>query len=308
MRLVGQVNNLMNTAARLKGESFRLKQQQFSKHMKAMISWELTGHDINPGGHNTNMRELLNTIESNKEPDTQIFHSVDQSFQPGACIFTFHPDREEEARAMVSSLIPFLIWAVMLSNEHLTHREKQALLAKRVYKHFSEEAIERSEGAVWNDVTNTVDSPQDKEIFDLDKMDKEINMDNIAINVDTDDVTLTSLDNRRTVIRPADVDADDETQSTLVSVASIGTSNGTSNTDRSTKSTKSSTSKRTTTSQNSSKSESSNAEILLAQLLPHMRQLALQGGNSADAILFRKSLAALDPPPPPEATAGVDNR
>jgi hypothetical protein len=306
LRLVGQVNNLMNTAARLKGESFRLKQQQFYKNMKAMRSWEITGLDINPGGKNMTLRELLNTIESIKETDTQIFHSVDHSFQAGACIFTFHPDREEEARAMVSSLVPFLVWAVMLGNETLPKHEKQAILSRRVYKHFTDEALERSEGAVWNDTTNTVDSPLDKEIFDLDKMDKEFKMENIAINVDTDDVTLTSLDNRRMNIRPADVDIDDETQSTLVSVASVGTSN----TEKSRKSNKSGNSQKQVTNQSDNTTENkSENDLLLSQLLPHMKALALQGGNSAEAILMRKSLEAIEKNSKPlsEARTGVGN-
>ena len=129
------------------------------------------------------LRELLNTIESNKESGIQIFHSVDESYQPGACVFSFHPDREEEARAMISSLVPFLKWATLIGKENLSNHEKQAILSRRVYKHFTEEALERAEGAVWNSTTNTVDSPQDKEIFDLANMDEEFNMDNMVTNI-----------------------------------------------------------------------------------------------------------------------------
>jgi hypothetical protein len=137
-------------------------------------------------------------------------------------------------------------------------------------------------------------------------MDKEFNMENIAINVDTDDVTLTSLDNRRMNIRPADVDIDDETQSTLVSVASVGTSN----TEKSRKSSKSGNSQKQATNQSDNTSENkSENDLLLSQLLPHMKALALQGGNSAEAILMRKSLEAIEKNSKPlsEARTGVGN-
>ena len=130
-------------------------------------------------------------------------------------------------------------------------------------------------------------------------MDQEFNMDNIVIDVDTDDVTLASLDNLRVGIRPSDVDNDDETRSTLASLTSIASAL----TNKSNKSTKSK-SKR-----NNNKKQPiiSKSDKILDELLPHMRNLALQQGNSAEAILLRKSLDALDQvSPPPEATAEED--
>ena len=144
-----------------------------------MRSWEITGLDVNPGNHRPTLRELLNTINSNKEPGTQIFHSVDNSYQPGAVVFSFHPDREEEARTMVSSLIPYLKHEVLLGKVDETARDQQAILSRRIFRHFTSEAIERSEGAVWNATTCSVDSPADNEIFDLEFLDKEFNMENI---------------------------------------------------------------------------------------------------------------------------------
>jgi hypothetical protein len=288
MRLIGQVSSIMGLPAKLKAQSFRLKQQQFYKHMKAMRSWEITGLDINPGQRHVTLRELLNTIESNREEGTQIFHSVDNSYQAGAVVFTFHPDREEEARTMVSSLVPFLKWAVLLGCEKKTNKEKQALLSRRVYKHFTDEALERSEGAVWNDATNSVDSPQDKEILDLENVDFEFNMDNYAVTVDTDDVTLASLDNKRMAIRPADVDVDDETQSTLASYASIVT-------QKIADAAKPSSPKiKQNKQQQKTETTIDNAEAILKKMLPHMRTLAIQAGTSSDAILLRQSLSSLD--------------
>jgi hypothetical protein len=159
-----------------------------------MRSWEISGLDINPGSNHPTLRQTLNVLESNIEPSAQIFHSVDDSFQQGAVVFTFHPAREEEARAMVSTLIPFLKWAVLINKESFPNSEKNAILARRVYKHFTQEAMERAEGAVWIDALNTVETPQDKEILDLDDMDKEFHMGDYIVNVDTDDLTLESLD------------------------------------------------------------------------------------------------------------------
>ena len=165
MRLIPQASSLMSTQSKLKAESFRLKQQQFATYMKAMRTWEVQGLDIYPGSNYPTLREILNTLESNKEPGVQIFHSVDDSFQPGAVVFTFHPSREDEARTMVSSLVPFLKWATLIGKEELSIMEQEQIRSRRIYKNFTSEAMERAEGAVWNDELNTVHTPQDSEFW-----------------------------------------------------------------------------------------------------------------------------------------------
>ena len=300
MRLIQMASALMGVPARKKIDSFRLKQKQFVAHMKAMRSWEIMGLDIDPGSNQPSLRELLNQLESNIEPGTQIFHSVDDSFQPGAVVFSFHPAREEEARMMVASLIPFLKWAVLLDNQYLSTNAQQAILSRRVYKHFTVEAIDRASEAIWNDVTNSVETPDDQDIMDLDLLDQEFDMSELIEDVDTDDVTLSSLDKLRTLIRPADVDIDDETQSTLASLPSKS--------DQSTKSTSSPKpkSKATRTQKPHSQSDTSNATDILNSIIPTMKALALQAGNSPDAILLRTSLEALEKrKPSPEAKAGA---
>ena len=91
---------------------------------------------------------------------------------------------------MVASLIPFLKWAVLLDNQYLSTNAQQAILSRRVYKHFTAEAIDRASKAIWNDVTNSVETLDDQDIKDLDLLDQEFDMSELIGDIATDVVTL----------------------------------------------------------------------------------------------------------------------
>ena len=213
LRFVPVSSSIMNLKTREKAESFRLRQLQFCTHMVAMRSWEILSLDTPDSSGLPTIRERINTLPSFTMEDVDLFHSIDNSFQQGAVVFTFHPDREEEARAMVIGLIPYLKWQVTTGLGTLTRTQTDTLHSKYVYRYFSQEAIDRSYGAVWNTETNCVDSPHDREVDALDEVDPEFDLSRF-VSVTTDDATVTG-DEPSTRIRPHDVEGDDETLSTI---------------------------------------------------------------------------------------------
>ena len=136
LRLIPINSSIMNLKAREKAESLRLRQLQFSKHMLAMRTWEITGLDVSDSSGLPTLRERINCLESKTMQGVDIFHSVDKSFQEGAVVFSFHPDREEEARAMAIGLIPYLRWQVVDGLGTLTKSQKEKLYAKCVHRFF----------------------------------------------------------------------------------------------------------------------------------------------------------------------------
>ena len=64
-----------------------------------------------------------------------------------------------------------------------------ALHSKYVYRNFTQEAIDRAHGAVWNPLSNSVDSPNDREVDALDDVDTEFDLLWFSL-VDTDDATV----------------------------------------------------------------------------------------------------------------------
>ena len=161
MRLVWPLSDVMNLRTREKVAALRLRQLQFCSHMRGMRTWEL--HSIDQPDQDTQLtlRSRLMAIRSAKDGH-QLFHAVDPShIGEGAMQFAFHPAREEEARAMIIALIPYLRWKMAEEVPALTDVERERFFAKSLYRHFSKDALDRAVGAVWNPETMTVDSPAD---------------------------------------------------------------------------------------------------------------------------------------------------
>ena len=189
LRFVPVSSATMNLKTREKAESFRLRQLQFCTHMVAMRSWEILSLDTLDSSGLPTIRERINTLPSTTMPGIDLFHTIDRSFQEGAVVFTFHPDREEEARAMVIGLIPYLKWQATTGLGHLSRAETDSLHSKYVYRYFSQEAIDRSHGAVWNTDTNCVESPNNREVDALDEVDPGFDLSSF-VTVNTDDATV----------------------------------------------------------------------------------------------------------------------
>jgi len=265
----------MNLKTREKAESFRLRQLQFCTHMVAMRSWEILSLDTPDSSGLPTIRERINSLPSFSMEGVDLFHSIDTSFQQGAVVFTFHPDREEEARAMVIGLIPYLKWQATTGLGTLTRKETDTLHSKYVYRYFSQEAIDRSFGAVWNTETNCVDSPNDREVDALDDVDPEFDLSRF-VSVTTDDATVTG-DEPSTRIRPHDVEGDDETMSTIGTAGSLGPIQE----------------QIDTTGSLSSTSVSSLDKVLLTQfreMLPGLQAMASTMPNTAKSTVLRTGL------------------
>ena len=161
MRLVWPLSDVMNLRTRAKVAALRLRQLQFCTHMRGMRSWELHSIDQPEESSQRTLRSRLMAIKSTTDGH-QLFHSVDPSYVgEGAMQFAFHPSREEEARAMIIALIPYLRWSMAQECLDFTDVERERHFARTLYCHFSKDALDRAVGAVWNPATMSVDSPDD---------------------------------------------------------------------------------------------------------------------------------------------------
>ena len=159
MRLVWRLHDLMNVHTRAKVAALRLRQLQFCQAMVSMRTWEIHDIDLVDDDSGLSLRNRLMELKS--QSGHRLFHTVDPSHIEGAVQFCFHPDREDEARTMILALVPYLRWKVSQVDPPLPDREREILLSRTVYRHFSQDALERAIGATWNPVTMTVDSPAD---------------------------------------------------------------------------------------------------------------------------------------------------
>ena len=159
----------------------------------------------------------------------------------------------------------------------------EALHSKYVYRYFTQEAIDRSHGAVWNILKNSVDSPNDREIDALDDVDPEFDFSRFSF-VDTDDATVAGNDTGARV-RPHDVEGDDDSLSTMRTAGSLPTI--------------AEQALVTGISQSgsiSSTSTSSHNKVVLAQLrelLPGLQQMASTSATTAETTVLRTGLLSV---------------
>ena len=311
MHIIPPIHTLMNLEARQKAESLRLRQKQFCLHMKSVRMWEIDGLDVVDPTSLLTMRERLNSIPSSTSEDIQLFHSVDNSFQEGAVVLSFHPDREDEARAMVTGFIPYLKYKARANAPLvMTPSEELELYSRRVYKFFTQEAIDRADGATWDPIENTVISPQDEEITNLVDVDPHLDMSHLK-DVDTDDVTIEGGEQATTRVRPHDPVNDDESTSTFGTVA---TNAGTAvDSNQGTAASSVATNASSTISKSSSSRSRRNRDLAITELfgtiLPGLQTLALNMPESPEAVQLQSSLLAASRllSPPSEARRVEEN-
>ena len=213
LRLVWPLSDLMNFNTRTKVSALRLRQLQFCSNMRGMRTWEL--HTIDQPDERTGLtlRQRLTAIRSQKD-GFQLFHSVDPSHIGDAVQFTFHPNREEEARAMVIALIPYLRWKMSEENPSLTAVERERFFSRALYRHFNRDALDRAVDAIWNPVTMSVDSPADDyNGWIYDEGDSEL--DCTGFSVDQTPATTLPSTASGPVVRPHDAAGDADSISTL---------------------------------------------------------------------------------------------
>ena len=184
---------------------------------------------------------------------------------------------------MVIGLIPYFRWLVVQGQGTLTKKKAEELFSKIIYRYFTQDAIDRAHGATWNPITLAVDSPQDKEVDDLENADPEFDLSNFT-TVDTDDATIGENESR-TRVRPHDAEVDDESLSTINTTGSLQGSLPTVHEETETPRGATATSEMT--------SDSPTAHINLAQfqeMMPALQALANAMPNTSDSTALQNGL------------------
>ena len=220
MRLVWPLSDVMNMRTRTKVAALRLQQLQFCTHMRGMRTWELHSIDQPEESSPHTLRSRLMSIRSSTDGH-QLFHTVDPSHVgEGAMQFAFHPSREEEARAMIIALVPYLRWAMAQECPDLSDVERERLFAKTLYCHFSKDALDRAVGAVWNPTAMSVESPDDDyNGWVYDTGDSELDCSGFGDDATPASTLGTSL--TQALVRPYDAAADADSVSTFPQGTSI---------------------------------------------------------------------------------------
>ena len=152
-----------------------------------MRLWEIDGLDVFDSGTRTSLRQTINgLISTTSSPPCRLIHSIDKSYQEGAVVVTFHPDREEETRARMMGLIPYLKYVIKQEHPGKSPSEMEKIFSHSIYRYFTQEALHRAEGAYWDPDTNSVKSPQDDEIDAMEDIDLEYDFARFT-DVDADD-------------------------------------------------------------------------------------------------------------------------
>ena len=159
MRLVPEIEAVLNKTARGKIERLRAKQQQFLKAICKVTSWDIMALDhqtkrttpndpdeCKHDGDPRSLRELLVRIKDPGNDKVYLFHSVDRAWNDSSgFVFLVLPHLESEARMLVSGLVPYL----------------QFHFGNYINKYFSEEAVEEMKDATWDPKNQCVISSSD---------------------------------------------------------------------------------------------------------------------------------------------------
>ena len=302
LRLVWPLHDLMNINTRNKVAALRLRQLQFCQSMVSMRTWELHDLDLVDDSSGLSLRDRLMEIKSHA--GHRLFHSVDPSHVEGAVQFCFHPDREDEARTMILALVPYLRWKVATAEQDLNNRDREILLSRVVYRHFSPDALERAVGATWNPATMTVDLPADSySTWVHDTGDAELDCSKVGVATSS----AVQLIAPQSLVRPHDAAADADSISTLQQGTSIA-STVTGGSDPSQNSSRASfqppppaaPNPTVTTDSTSSLASSSSPDQVLAQLtlvLQNVTQVLNSNPNHPATAAVREQLSSLMPSP-----------
>jgi hypothetical protein len=148
MRLVPEVNSMIAPDTRQNVTRLRLRQDNFQKQIHTAISWDIEALDFIDPQLNRSLRSLIMKIESRLVPGQPLFHVVDETWNQNGYNFSFFPNVQEEARAMMMSLIPFL-----------RHHYNDSIV-----KWFSSTAQSRAIGAEWNPDKGCVKTFEDEAV------------------------------------------------------------------------------------------------------------------------------------------------
>ena len=156
LRFALPLHTAHNLNAKSKLERLRARQQVWSKTYDKGFSWEITQLDHPVGKRKPTLRQYLLSIMSKTNPALPLFHSIDRSnYRESGVCFQFLPELANEARMMISNLVP------MMKHIH----------GENILKLFSTSAIERMEGCKWDPDKEIVIGLYDEEISFLEEAD-----------------------------------------------------------------------------------------------------------------------------------------
>jgi hypothetical protein len=134
MRLVPEINSMISPDTPQNVTCLRARQGNFQKQIGSATSWDIMALDFVDSQLQRSLRDLVMKIESRTVPGQSLFHVVDETWNQNGYTFSFFPNVDTEAQAMMMSLIPFL--------HHHCH--------ERITKWFSQTAQSRAAGAAWD--------------------------------------------------------------------------------------------------------------------------------------------------------------
>ena len=156
MRFALPLHTAHNLNAKTKLERLRARQQVWTKTYDKGFSWEITQLDHPVGNQLPTLRQSLLSIMSKTNPAFPLFHSIDRSnYRESGVCFQFLPEMANEARMMISNLVPMM----------------QHAYGEEVLQLFSTSAIERMDGCQWDPEKEMVIGMFDEEITYLDEAD-----------------------------------------------------------------------------------------------------------------------------------------
>lgn len=188
LRLVPNMTDLMNAHSRTK--SLRLVQRQaaFLENIQAATTWEIAVLDYRDRNlKNCTLRDLIMSIRSIDHPTMSLFFAVDRHWKGEGYIFNFLPQFESEARATMTSLLPYL--RHMVGPGYDSH----------VNKFFTPSAIARAEGAVWDETSQTVRSLKDRIVDELMDCDMECQFTRLPASIEDAPVDNTMANNTQAI-------------------------------------------------------------------------------------------------------------
>ena len=173
MRLVPEMNRLVNTEARAMVDRLRAKQAAFCENMMQALTWDFDSLDYKASDCEWTMRSMLMSIKSREIKGRPLIHSVDKHWRDTGFAISFHPKLEDEVRSLLAGgLLPFLAYKYGPS----------------AATYFTFSARDRAQDATYDPERGIVISPEDDMVSDALKADPDL-LDFQEVKIDMSAVT-----------------------------------------------------------------------------------------------------------------------
>jgi hypothetical protein len=143
-----EINSMISPDTCQNVTRLRSRQDNFQQQILSAISWDISALDFVDVKIGRSLREPVMKIESRQTPGQQLFHLVDETWNQNGFHFAFSSTVKAEARAMMMSLIPFLVH----------HYNDSAV------KWISSSAKRRAAGASWDPEKGCVKTSDDEAV------------------------------------------------------------------------------------------------------------------------------------------------